>query len=225
MANNIGTLVTSPIRPQGEQDQFPTAHANELLGGHHQVVLLTDRNAIPDSRRLEGMTCYVQEAGVTYQLQGGILNSNWTVYGGSGGSGGPNGAIKQHIHTQLEASDTWTMYHEFSGYPDVVLLDNEGSKIYTDLFYPDSNTVVAKFSAPVAGTAALAINQLSQEHFVQSEPAVLWTVNHDLGRYPEPIIFDTTDGNLRVYGDVQYHSLDTLTVLFTYPLTGELYLV
>lgn len=101
MANNIGTLVTSPIRPQGELDQFPTAYANELLGGHHQVVLISERNAIPDSRRLEGMTCYVQEAGVTYQLQGGTDNAYWRVYGSEGGGTGPSYLfVDEEIPTQ-----------------------------------------------------------------------------------------------------------------------------
>jgi hypothetical protein len=87
MSNNIGTLVTSPIRPHGIQDTFPSAHANELLGGHHQVTLLVERNAISLERRLIGMTCYVQEAAVTYQLIGGLLDTNWEVFNtGSGGS-------------------------------------------------------------------------------------------------------------------------------------------
>lgn len=137
----------------------------------------------------------------------------------------PNGTIKQYVHEQSTPSDTWTMYHEFGGYPDVVLLDADGEKVDTDLFYPDSNTVVAVFSSPLAGTAALTINQLTQEHFVQTEASDTWTVNHGLGRYPSVIAFDTADGHLRVYGDVRYPSLDTLVVSFSYPLVGELYLV
>lgn len=87
MANNIGTLVTSPIRPQGQLDTFPTALSNELLGGHHQVELLLERNSIAAERRQEGMTCYVAEAQVTYQLIGGLTNDCWQLYGGSGSSG------------------------------------------------------------------------------------------------------------------------------------------
>lgn len=88
MANNIGTLVTSPIRPQGQLDSFPTALSNELLGGHHQVEHLSERNGVPVERRQEGMTCYVAEAQVTYQLIGGLTNDCWQLYGGgSGGSG------------------------------------------------------------------------------------------------------------------------------------------
>lgn len=78
--NNSGTLITSPVRPQGTSDTYPTAYANDLLGGHHEYALLTDRDAIPADRREQGMTCWVVETGVLYVLSGGIANSNWTPY-------------------------------------------------------------------------------------------------------------------------------------------------
>lgn len=110
MANNIGTLVTSPIRPQGELDQFPTAHANELLGGHHQVILLAERNAIPVSRRLAGMTCYVEEAGATYQLIGGIDNTNWAIFNSGDGSGTGSPVIYVDEECPLQSPDDPRIY-------------------------------------------------------------------------------------------------------------------
>lgn len=77
MPNNTGTLVTAPIRPASDLDTFPSAYSNELLGGHHQVSTLSERNLISSERRLEGMFCAVVEDAGLYQLQGGISNSNW----------------------------------------------------------------------------------------------------------------------------------------------------
>ena len=80
MSNNIGTLVTSPIRPQGTADTYPSAYAQELLGGHMSVALITDLTGIPSDRRVEGMTCWVAENNTLYVLQGGILDADWTVF-------------------------------------------------------------------------------------------------------------------------------------------------
>jgi hypothetical protein len=78
--NNQGTLVTSPVRPQGVTDTYPTAYATDLLGGHQQFALLSDRDAIPADRRQEGMTAWVVETNVLYVLSGGTANTNWTPY-------------------------------------------------------------------------------------------------------------------------------------------------
>jgi hypothetical protein len=75
--NNIGTLVIAPIRPQSTLDSFPSTLANEALGGHHSVATISDRNSIPLARRQEGMNCFVGSNKVTYQLIGGIEDSNW----------------------------------------------------------------------------------------------------------------------------------------------------
>ena len=78
--NNIGTLVTSPVRPQGVSDTYPSAYASELLGGHHEFATLVDRNALSSDRREEGMTAWVVETGVLYVLSGGTANADWIPY-------------------------------------------------------------------------------------------------------------------------------------------------
>jgi len=77
MANNQGTLVIAPVRPQSPSDSYPVAYANEILGGQHQVYSASDRDAIPIPLRLEGMTCVVTSEGNRYRLIGGIDNVNW----------------------------------------------------------------------------------------------------------------------------------------------------
>jgi hypothetical protein len=72
-------LVIAPVRPAAVGDTYPTAYANELLGGHKQANLLTDRAAIPASLRQEGMTCWVIETGTLYVLSGGIADANWSA--------------------------------------------------------------------------------------------------------------------------------------------------
>lgn len=82
MANNTGTLVIAPIRPQAQEDTYPSAFANEVKGGHHQVLTLAERDAIPAGRRLEGMFCYVKEDGKVYKLDSDLIT--WTEFSGAG---------------------------------------------------------------------------------------------------------------------------------------------
>jgi hypothetical protein len=92
MANNTGTLVIAAIRPQSDQDQFPVAYANEMLGGFHSVANNTARDAISEDRRTEGMLCYNIALDKFYQLLGGIENTDWLeVSIGAEGPTGPTG--------------------------------------------------------------------------------------------------------------------------------------
>lgn len=69
MANNVGTLVIAPIRPQSDVDLFPTAFANEIRGGHHQVSDVTERNNISTDRLEIGMLCTTQDDSKIYMLK------------------------------------------------------------------------------------------------------------------------------------------------------------
>lgn len=68
MANLKGTNIASPVRPFTDADAYPTAYANELLGGHYSLATLVARNSIPMARRLVGMTCYVSATDKIYRL-------------------------------------------------------------------------------------------------------------------------------------------------------------
>ena len=94
MAQNIGTLVSSAIRPNDSLDPIASAYATEIKGGLHTAATSTDRNSIIFERREWGMMCYVVVDNKTYQLTYGysdtdIMNNlNWKEFSGSGGSGG-----------------------------------------------------------------------------------------------------------------------------------------
>lgn len=86
--NNKGTLINSTIRPQHSGDTFATVYSNEVKGGHHQVNSIIDRNSIPMDRRMEGMFCSVVSGSTseTYQLIGGIDNTDWVEFITTSGS-------------------------------------------------------------------------------------------------------------------------------------------
>lgn len=134
-------------------------------------------------------------------------------------------SVKQYIHEQSIPSIEWVMQHEFIGYPEVIVLDEDGNRVYCDLVYPDNNNVVARFNEPFLGKAALTITKSTQLEFYQSMPSSTWVITHNLNRYPDVIAFDSSVDNIRIYGDVRYASLDSLSVVFNSPIAGKIYLV
>jgi len=91
MAKNIGTLITSPIRPNDSLDPIPTALSNEIRGGHHGYPTLSNRDSLIEARRAWGMLVSVYNDGSnngTYRLEYNYVdtdinnNSNWVPFSG-----------------------------------------------------------------------------------------------------------------------------------------------
>jgi hypothetical protein len=58
--------------------------------------------------------------------------------------------------------------------------------------------------------------------FTQASPSALWTIVHNLNRFPS---VEVTDSSGRIVeGDEQYVDANTLTVAFSAPFSGEAYL-
>jgi hypothetical protein len=84
MSQNIGTLVSSPIRPLSSGMTIPTAFADEIKGGLHSVADLAERNQIPTDRREFGMLVYTEASDEFYQLKQIVTtdlfdNLNWQL--------------------------------------------------------------------------------------------------------------------------------------------------
>jgi hypothetical protein len=86
------------------------------MGGFREVATHTVRDAIPSERRREGMQVYTVNDATTWQLQGGITNSNWVVSGGGGSGGGSSiaeiafsygDATPRTIHTTVDTRRVW----------------------------------------------------------------------------------------------------------------------
>lgn len=67
--------------PQTIISQFDRAY-NKPIETNRQVSTVTVMNAIPSASRWEGMLVYVITDGVTYELRGGLDNSNWQLFEG-----------------------------------------------------------------------------------------------------------------------------------------------
>jgi hypothetical protein len=58
--------------------------------------------------------------------------------------------------------------------------------------------------------------------YMQSSPSAFWTIAHQLNRFPSIEVTDST-GRV-VEGDLQYIDANTLSVAFSAPFSGEVYL-
>lgn len=58
--------------------------------------------------------------------------------------------------------------------------------------------------------------------YPQPTASAMWTINHGLGRYPEPVVIDSAGE--QQFGDVKYPSANTLTITFSAPFAGTAYL-
>lgn len=101
---------------------------------------------------------------------------------------------------------------------------NSGDQINVSVKQPSlQNTVVIP-----RPTTTLSIKGVTggggDAHFVfeQNMPSATWVINHNLGKKPAAVVVDSTENV--VVGDIQYNSLNTLTITFVDPFSGKAYL-
>lgn len=68
---------------------------------------------------------------------------------------GPTSTTVNSFYPQTTASTTWTVTHNLDTYPNVLVIADDGSVIYGDVTYDNTNQLTIEFSAPVQGTAYL----------------------------------------------------------------------
>jgi hypothetical protein len=60
-----------------------------------------------------------------------------------------------YIHTQNQASNTWSIQHNLNKYPSVTVVDSAGTVVIGGVQYIDENYIICTFSHPFSGTAYL----------------------------------------------------------------------
>lgn len=73
---------------------------------------------------------------------------------GTTGPQGP-GATLSYIHEQVSASTTWSINHNLSFIPNVIVVDSNNEVVEGSYSYPNSTSVVLSFSIPISGKAFL----------------------------------------------------------------------
>jgi hypothetical protein len=133
MTTYAGTKVYAPLTTGSALDRFPTHQANLGEGGVHNVANITERDAIPSERLLDGMFVYVVD------------------YDGAG-----------HPRTYQRVSGAWVVSgSEFDplGAADAAVADHEGDFTHSDIAL---NTAARHVAVTISGNGlALAGQQLS----------------------------------------------------------------
>ncbi len=152
MAKNIGTLISSAIRPNDSLDPIASAYANEIKGGLHCYATLLERDSIILDRKELGMLVSVTNENKIYQLT--TMPNTWVEYGTGVGSTSewqnsvisintnPIDAIAATGNRYLIVNTTWAPLNniaEYDGYnwnfmPPTkgmsVRVDNQNDSIY-----------------------------------------------------------------------------------------------
>ena len=65
------------------------------------------------------------------------------------------GNTRRHVHTQGEASTTWTINHTLGGRPSVTIVDSAGTVVIGTITYISDYQIMVDFTAAFSGFAYL----------------------------------------------------------------------
>jgi len=147
-----------------------------------------------------------------------------------GPQGPPGASGSTYIHTQGPPSAVWVITHNLGWWPAVSVVDTGGSLVEPDVHYDSINQVTLTFGSPTSGKAYLnpgagEEDTTGAESYLhtQATAALVWTVVHNLGRYPSVTVSDTNNDS--VVADIHYVDLNQLQVILANPTAGKAYLV
>lgn len=140
---NLGTLIVSTIKQKTVADQFATFDANDGLGGLYSTTSIAGRDGIPTVRRREGMFCYVSGSG-SYQLVGGISNSNWQPFSSGTGSNSLTASYALTASYYLPSSHSYVTQIGDGVNTEYVISHNLGTKnlVYSMFDVSSSNATI-----------------------------------------------------------------------------------
>lgn len=72
---------------------------------------------------------------------------------GQQGLQGPPGVDVNYVHVQNLPASVWTVNHNLGKFPSVEIVDSAGSRVYCDIDFTDTNSLILTFSAPFGGRA------------------------------------------------------------------------
>ena len=157
MANNVGTLVIAPVRPQSTSDVYPVAIANEIRGGHHSVASIVERDAIAVERLDVGMFCTTKDSGTVYILRQILPSLVWEEFVSGSSSNALAGVVELNT-----ADDVYTVSHPaISGTPlpmTTLVAPDEFSNLFVESIYDITNSSFKVVLSGVPNVSGYKIN-------------------------------------------------------------------
>lgn len=213
---DVGQLIAAAVKPESV-NEFPDVAANFAAGTIKQGRLAFFNNRV--------------WIAVTLTTSGSGEVATWIPL---------TNEINAYVHTQGNASTTWTITHNLqAGTPAVHVYDELNQMVIPDEVTPtDANTVTVTFNAAVTGRAVViagsfegvsrndGTQQFAFEH-TQTAASLTWVVAHGLGYYPIVRVFVDNGGNDEeiLPASVVHNSTMQVTITFSTPLAGRARLV
>ena len=128
-------------------------------------------------------------------------------------------ASENDIHHVIDVSDT---SHSPEGTSKKITLGDIKSSLFTDDadLLDRANHTGTQPSSTISDFASI-IRDLSYVHD-QGVPNSVWTINHNLNKYPSAIAVDTAKAVMM--GQIDYINLNNLTITFNASFSGEAYI-
>ena len=147
--------------------------------------------------------------------------------------------INAYVHTQAQASTSWTITHNLqSGTPVLQIYDETNQMVIPDEVEPTSaNAVTVTFGAAVTGRAIVIAGdfegvdkstnpQQFAFEYTQATDATTWVLSHGLGYYPVVRVFTGGSPDEEILpASIVHNSVMQVTITFSGARTGRARLV
>lgn len=142
-----------------------------------------------------------------------VISARFRVRGVTSGDNAPGDHLWREIAVAETGHSFWYGYGDISGAASEshLIFRSDGTRLWHDIVGAEDG------STEFVGDGS-ALTGLSYRH-VQSAPAAIWTVDHNLGRRPDVIAYNS-DGE-KITGAVAAPSLSRITITFSEALSGE----
>lgn len=213
---DVGQLVAAAVKPEGTAE-FPDVAASFASGTIKQGRLAFFNNRV--------------WIAVALNTVGGGEVATWVPL---------TNEINAYVHTQGNASTTWTITHNLqSGTPAVHVYDELNQMVIPDEVTPtDANTVTITFNAAVTGRAVVIAGsfegssrndgtQVFAFEHTQTAASTTWVIAHGLGYYPIVRVFVDNNGTDEeiLPASIVHDSTMQVTITFSTALAGRARLV
>lgn len=142
-----------------------------------------------------------------------VINARFRIRGVTSGDNAPIDHLWREIAVAESGHSFWYGYGSDAGAASDshLIFRSDGTRLWHDIIgAPDGSTEFVGDGSALTG--------LSYRH-LQPTPAAIWTVDHNLGRRPSVIAYNS-DGE-KITGTVTAPNLSRITITFTEALSGE----
>ena len=177
------TKISLPLAPNDSVDTYPITNPTYGLGGLRTVANVTDRDAIVQPRREQGMVVYVQDIQKFYTMVGSTGNTAWTEVISNGASAASvvssfNGLTGAVSYSPQLATSTLTGVASFG---NQFVVSAAGAVGLTTNYVISVNGRTGNVGLPVASTSVTGVAYFKESHFnVDSEGYVELTAAYSV---------------------------------------------